>query len=202
MNKIVKLTLGVLATAAVVACNQQGETKATNPATPAPTSSTEVKQEKIVYVNSDSLSEQYQYFKDIRAKLEAKVKKAQTDLQSKSQAYQREVADYQQKAGTMSATDRQATEERLVRRQQELQRLDQNASQSIAQDENTEFNKVYTSITDYLKKHAEENGYKFVLTYSKTNPAVLYADPNADITKSVIGELNKEYKATQAAEKK
>ncbi|MVZ61302.1 OmpH family outer membrane protein [Sphingobacterium humi] len=202
MNKIVKLTLGVLATAAVVACNQQGETKATNPAAPAATSSTEVKQEKIVYVNSDSLSEQYQYFKDIRAKLEAKVKKAQTDLQSKSQAYQREVADYQQKAGTMSATDRQATEERLVRRQQELQRLDQNASQSIAQDENTEFNKVYTSITDYLKKHAEENGYKFVLTYSKTNPAVLYADPNADITKSVIGELNKEYKATQAAEKK
>ncbi|MVZ65529.1 OmpH family outer membrane protein [Sphingobacterium sp. DK4209] len=202
MNKIAKLTLGLLATASVVACNQQGETKSTT-ATPAATNAVaEAKEDKIVYVNSDSLSEQYQYFKDIRAKLEAKVKKAQSDLQAKGQAYQREVAEYQQKAGTMSATDRQATEERLMRRQQEIQRLDQNASQSIAQDESTEFNKVYTTVTDYLKKHAEEKGYKFVLTYSKTNPAVLYADPASDITKAVIESLNSEYKTTQTAEKK
>ncbi len=192
MNRFLNLTLGILATAAVMSCNQKPSTETT---TATPAASTEVKpqSEKIVYVNSDTLSEKYQYFKDIRVKLEAKVKKAQADLQAKGQAYQRELADYQQKAATMSATERQATEERLVRHQNDLGKMDQNASSSIAQEEQTEMTKVYTTITDYMKKHAEEQGYKIVLTYSKTNPTVLYADPAMDITSTVVAALNKEY---------
>lgn len=203
MNKLLKITLGLVATAAIVSCNQQASTtteKTTAPATETATAADPI--DKIAYVNSDTLSEKYQYFKDIRAKLEAKVKKAQNDLQAKGQAYQREVADYQQKAPTMSASERQATEERLMRRQNELGRLDQNASTSIAQEEQTEFTKVYTSITDHLKKHSEEKGYKLVLTYSKTNPAVLYADPKMDITNEVLTSLNKEYSDKNAANKK
>ena len=61
---------------------------------------------------------------------------------------------------------------------------------------------VYTSITDYLTKHAKEKGYQYVLTYSKTNPAVLYADTKLDITKEVVEALNKEYKSKKEAEKK
>ncbi|SEG54563.1 OmpH family outer membrane protein [Sphingobacterium lactis] len=202
MNKILKITLGLVASAAIVACNQQQPAKTTTNNEPAAkTEAVEKNVEKIVYVNSDTLSEKYQYFKDVRTRLEAKVKKAQNDLQAKGQAYQRELADYQQKAATMSASERQATEERLVRHQNDLGRMDQNASTSIAQEEQTEFTKVYTAITDYLKKHSEEKGYRLVLTYSKTNPAVLYADPAMDITNSVLDALNKEYKDKNAAKK-
>ena len=202
MNKILKITLGLVASAAIVACNQQQPAKTTTSNEPAAqTETVEKNVEKIVYVNSDTLSEKYQYFKDVRSRLEAKVKKAQNDLQAKGQAYQRELADYQQKAATMSASERQATEERLVRHQNDLGRMDQNASTSIAQEEQTEFTKVYTAITDYLKKHSEEKGYRLVLTYSKTNPAVLYADPAMDITNSVLDALNKEYKDKNAAKK-
>lgn len=202
MNKLVKLTLGVVATAAIVSCNQQASKE--TPASSTPTTSTQevAKEEKIVYVNSDSLSEKYQYYKDVRTKLEAKVKKAQNDLQAKGQAYQRELAEYQQKGGTMSATERQATEERLVRLQGDLGRMDQNASANIAQEEQTEFSKVYSAVTEYLKKHSEEKGYKLVLTYSKTNPTVLYAEPSMDITKQVIDALNKEYSDKNASAKK
>lgn len=196
-----KVTLGLAMAAGATACSQSGLNTA-----PAKNDSTAVSpsknQEKIVYVNSDTLSEKYIYFKDIKSKLEAKVKKAQSDLQSKGQAFQREVAEYQQKAATMSASDRQATEEKLARKQDELGRLDQNASQSLAQDEASEFNAVYNAITEYLKKHAEEKGYQFVLTYSKTNPAVIYADAKLDITKEVVEALNKEYNTKKPAEKK
>ncbi|MFD1768255.1 OmpH family outer membrane protein [Sphingobacterium suaedae] len=205
MNKLFvtlsKVTLGLVVALAAVSCNQNAKTGSTTPSGDSTTSST-VKEEKIVYINSDTLSEKYEYFKDIRAKLEAKVKKAQSDLQSKGQAFQREVAEYQQKAATMSASDRQATEEKLARKQDELGRLDQNASASIAQDESTEFNNVYNTITEYLKKHAEDNGYTLVLTYSKSNPTVLYADKNLDITANVIDALNKEYKDKKASDKK
>lgn len=190
-----KVTLGVAISVAAISCNQEGKsTGATTSkdSTLANTSSTKV--EKIVYINSDSLSQKYEYFKDIRSKLEAKVKKAQTDLQAKSQAFQREVAEYQQKAPNLSAAERQATEEKLARKQDELSRLDQNASASIQQDESAEFNNVYNKITEFLKKHASDNGYTLVLTYSKSNPTVLYADSKLEITNEVVKQLNEEYK--------
>ncbi|MBD1432826.1 OmpH family outer membrane protein [Sphingobacterium sp. DN00404] len=206
MNKLFKtvsnVSLGLVAILAVASCNQNAST-GTAPETDSSASVAAANEgEKIVYINADTLSEKYEYYKDIRSKLEAKVKKAQSDLQSKGQAFQREVAEYQQKAATMSASDRQATEERLARKQDELGRLDQNASASIAQDESTEFNNVYNTISEYLKKHAEEKGYELVLTYSVSNPTVLYAEKKKDITTEVVAALNKEYQDKKAKEKK
>ncbi|WP_367211174.1 OmpH family outer membrane protein [Sphingobacterium sp. R2] len=195
-----KVSLALLLAGSIASCNQGTKTASE----PAKNDSNTVNKEnqgsnkdKIVYLNSDSLSEKYQYFKDIKSKLENKVKKAQTDLQSKSTAFQREVAEYQKNAATMSAADRQATEQKLARKQDELARLDQTASSSIAKDESEEFNNVYNKITEFLKKHAAENGYKLVLTYSKTNPTVLYADPSLEITNEVIKQLNEEYKSSK-----
>lgn len=207
MNKLLKtvtnVSLGLVTVLAIASCNQNANTGATNTTNDSTASVANAnKGEKIVYINADTLSEKYEYYKDVRTKLEAKVKKAQGDLQSKGQAFQREVAEYQQKAATMSASDRQATEERLARKQDELGRLDQNASASIAQDESTEFNNVYNTISEYLKKHAEEKGYELVLTYSVSNPTVLYAEKKKDITTEVVAALNKEYQDKKAKEKK
>jgi len=207
MNKLLKtvtnVSLGLVAVLAIASCNQNANTGATNTTNDSTASVANANEgEKIVYINADTLSEKYEYYKDVRTKLEAKVKKAQGDLQSKGQAFQREVAEYQQKAATMSASDRQATEERLARKQDELGRLDQNASASIAQDESTEFNNVYNTISEYLKKHAEEKGYELVLTYSVSNPTVLYAEKKKDITTEVVAALNKEYQDKKAKEKK
>ncbi len=192
MNKafawIAKAGIGVLV-AASLSCNQQGAA----PSVSSTGDSTQADVAKIVYVNVDTLLEKYEYFKDIRAKLEEKAKKAQADLQSRSNAFQREVADYQQKAPTMSASDRQSTEERLARKQDELARHNQNASTSFAQEEASENEKLYARITEYLKKHAKENGFKFVLTYSATSPGVLYADERLEITDEVLTALNAEY---------
>jgi len=206
MNRLLstgsKLALGLILTTAAVSCNQNQPASTTNKPADATSASNVSNAEKIVYVNSDTLSEKYEYFKDIRTKMESKVKKEQQNLQAKGQAFQREVADYQQKAQTMSASDRQATEEKLARKQQELGQLDQNASAAIQQEEAKEFNAVYTAVTDYLKKHAEEKGYSLVLTYSKSNPTVLYADSKMEITNEVVAGLNKEYSTKKSSEKK
>lgn len=189
---VAKTSLFALLAISVASCNNQGS----GPSTAASGGdSTQANVEKIVYVNADTLLEKYEYFKDIRTRLEEKAKKAQADLQSRSNAFQREIADYQQKAPTMSAAERQSTEERLARKQDELARHNQNASASFAQEEAAENEKLYSRITDYLKKHAKENGYKMVLSYSTANPAVLYADESLEITGEVLQALNAEYKA-------
>ncbi len=192
---VAKAGMVIWLAASVVSCNQG--TKPAVSAAGGGDSTGASASEKIVYVNADTLLEKYEYFKDIRTKLEDKAKKAQADLQSRSNAFQREVADYQQKAPTMSAADRQSTEERLARKQDELARHNQNASASFAQEEASENEKLYSKITAYLKKHAKENGYKLVLTYSTSNPAVLYADESLEITNEVLTALNAEYAKEQ-----
>lgn len=190
LANIAKAGLFSLLAFTVISCNNTGSGPT---ATPSTRDSSLADIEKIVYVNADTLLEKYEYFKDIRVKLEEKAKKAQADLQSRSNAFQREVTDYQQKAAAMSAADRQNTEERLARKQDELARHNQNASASFAQEEAEENEKLYSRITDYLKKHAKENGYKMVLTYSTSNPAVLYADESLEITNEVLEALNENY---------
>ncbi len=187
---VVKAAFGLAITAGLYSCNQGAPVKTT---TSDSTSTGNTGIEQIVYVNSDSLLNNYEYFKEIRSQFEEKAKKAQADLQSKGNAFQREVAEYQKNAGTMSADQRATTEERLARKQDELGRLNQNASSSLAQQEAEENEKLYNKVSDFLKKHAQENGYKLVLTYSTSNPTVLYADKSLEVTDEVVKGLNAEY---------
>lgn len=192
-NTFLNAGLAILLSAGLVSCNNQGTPAAT---TSKDSSSTDQKAliDAIVYVNSDSLLHNYEYFKDVRTSFEAKAKKAQADLQSKGTAFQREVADYQKSAGTMSAEQRASTEERLARKQEELGRLNQNASSSLGQQEMEENKKLYDKVSEYLKKFSAEKGYKLVLTYSTSNPTVLYADKSLEVTNEVVAGLNAEYK--------
>jgi len=192
LKSFLQTGMAVTAIAVMASCNQ-GTNAGSTPAASGDSLSTAAVAEKIVYINSDTLLENYEYFKEIRTRLEEKAQKAQADLQSRSTAFQREIADYQQKAPTMSAADRQTTEERLARKQDELARHQQNAGAAFAQEEADENEKLYKKITDYLKEHAKQKGYKLVLTYSTANPAVLYADESLEITQEVLTALNAAY---------
>lgn len=188
-----KLTACVVVAGLVaVSCNQE-KPKANTPA--ATTATTNAPIPEIVFVNSDSLLENYSYFKDVRSKMETKSKKAQSDLSSKGTAFQKEVAQYQQAQQTMSADQRAATEERLARKQQELAAFNQNASSALANESAAENEKLYEKVADYLKGYAKKKGYKMVLTYSKTNPTILFADESLDVTKEVVKGLNDSYKS-------
>ncbi|WP_026903007.1 OmpH family outer membrane protein [Pedobacter glucosidilyticus] len=189
-SNITKAGLGLLLAVAVVSCNDSTEPKTTK-------STTETAKDQaaaVVYVNSDSLLNNYEYFKEIKSKFEDKSKKAEADLKTKGAAFQREVAAYQQGAQGMSADERASTEQRLARKQQELQAYQQNAGSALQSEEMAENEKLYDKVADYLKIYAKEKGYKMVLTYSKGNSAILFADESLDVTKEVIKGLNEAYK--------
>ncbi|WP_291402827.1 OmpH family outer membrane protein [Daejeonella sp.] len=187
ITNISKIAAILAITAIVVSCNKEQSKTASS------TTSTSASTLDVVYVNSDSLLTNYEYFKAVQKTFEEKSKKAQADLQAKGAAFQREVAAYQQNAGSLSADQRASTEERLARKQQELATYNQNAGNALANEEATENEKLYNKVADFLKVHAKEKGYKIVLTYSKSNPAVLYADESLDVTQEVLKGLNAEY---------
>jgi outer membrane protein len=88
---LTKLTLGLAIAGSIAACSQN---KTADKPAAATTTATPDK-ETIVYVNSDSLLNKYDYFKDLSKRLEEKGKASQADLQGRGQAFQREVAEYQ-----------------------------------------------------------------------------------------------------------
>ena len=195
--KITTLKVSSLATAIAMvsilsACgNKDAKTDASNTKT---TSATVAAEEKIVYVNSDSLLTKYEYFKQLKTKMEGKSKAAENDLAAKQQAFQREVQQYQQQQNTLAADQRAATEQRLQRKQQELQSYQQNAGSALQNEQAKEQEVLYNKVAEYLKGYAKTKGYKMVLTYSKGNSAILFADESLDVTSAVIIGLNEAYK--------
>jgi outer membrane protein len=181
-----KITLGVLIAGSIAACNKA---KTTDKQVTAPSAN----KETIVFINQDTLLNKYEYAKDVTKTMQDKGKTAQNDLGGRQQTFQREVAEYQKSANTMPADQRQTTEQRLQREQQDLQGYQQNATAQFQNDQATEAGKVYDKIADFVKGYAKEKGYKLVLMYSKANPTVLYGDQSLDVTADVIKKLNNAY---------
>jgi outer membrane protein len=186
-----KVALGLLVAGSVAACNQNKPTTAAAPAAPTTTASGD--KPTTVYINSDTLYSKYNYAKDVNNALQAKLKSAQGDMQSKTDAFQREVVDYQKNQATMPADQRQVTEQRLQREQQQLQGYQQNESAQLQDDKATQYQKVYDKVDDFVKGFAKQNGYKLVLTYSKNIQTVVYGDPSLDVTAEVVKGLNDSY---------
>ncbi len=158
-----------------------------------PAATVDANKDKIVFVDSDSLLNQYEYFKVLKTKMEAKGKAADADLKAKAQAFQRDAQQAQAQIGSMTAEQRAATEERLGRKQQELQAYQQNAGAAFQNEQAKEQEALYNKVSDYLKIYAKDKGYKMVLKYQKGMGDILFADESLDVTSEVIKGLNEAY---------
>nr|WP_304608436.1 OmpH family outer membrane protein [Pontibacter anaerobius] len=194
------MTLGLAAASAMmVACNQNPN----NGTTAASATETTAGTPEIVYVNSDSLLANYEYFKDVRSRLQTKAEQKEKDLRTQAESFQKEVQRFQQNAGGMTQQQAQATEQRLMQKQQQLQALQQSSGNELMTEESEEMKKIYDRVEEYLKQLSEEKGYKMVLTYQRGNSAILYGDSTLDVTESVVEALNKTYESEKAeADKK
>jgi len=187
---IVTKSVLILALAAgVTACNQNKT--ADKPAASTTTSSATAPE--IVYINQDSIINNYDYIKDMNKRLEEKGKAAQADVGSRQQAIQRQVAEYQKNAATMSADQRAATEQRLQRDGQTFQQYQQSAGAQIQNEQYAEQTKLYEKLITFTKTYAKEKGYKMVLTFQKGNTNMLYGDASLDVTADVLKRLNEAY---------
>lgn len=182
-----QITLGILLAGSIAACNKPKTDDKS--ATTVPVGN----KETIVFVNSDTLLNKYNYFKDMSKRLETKANAAKSNVGARGQAFQREYAEYQRNANTMAADVRQSTEQRLQREQQDFQTYQQNEAAAFQNEQATENGKLFDKIADFVKGYAKEKGYKLVLTYSKANPTVLYGDPALDVTADVARRLNEAY---------
>lgn len=154
---------------------------------------------RIVFVNSDSLLTNYQFYKDAQKEFENKGYRLQVDLGQKERALQAELQAIQQRASAMTQAQLQAADMTLKKKGAELQQYSQQKQAELGQEQAKKNEELYNNIREYIAKVNKENKYEFVLGYSKIGGGILFADPSVDVTQKLVDGLNKEYAAKKTA---
>ncbi|HAH35548.1 MAG TPA: outer membrane chaperone Skp, partial [Algoriphagus sp.] len=111
----------------------------------------------IAYVYTDSVINQYEFFKKKSEEITEKGKKFEGDLQSRARGFEQEVANFQQTGGNMTPNQQRAKQEELVKKEQNLMTYRDNLMQELSADESNLYSDVYDKVQKYLKSYAEEN---------------------------------------------
>ncbi len=147
---------------------------------------------KIAYVISDTLLANYDYFKIKSEELQAEKKKMEDDMNRRAQGLEREVADFQRTAGSLTINQAKALEENLYKKRENLMKRQEGLSQTLMQKEAAINGKLYDDVTRFLEKYGKKNNLEVVLSQQRGS-GLLYAHKGLDITQVVIEGLNKTY---------
>ncbi len=149
---------------------------------------------RVVFVNTDTLLNNYDYYKDVVKASDSKRFQLETDITNKARNFQNKVAFFQQKIqqGGISQEQAQTTQAQLQQEEQTIMQYRDKSAQDLAQQEAKKTEEILNSIQAFLKEFNTGDKYDMVIGYSKGG-GVLYAKEDLDITKAVIEGLNKKY---------
>jgi outer membrane protein len=150
---------------------------------------------KIVYINIDTLQNAYEMYFDMKTRIEGKQKKMASDLDDKKKVFERNVADYQDKAkkGLLLSSEMQKIEQQLGADQQNLMRLNESMQQQLAEETQVENRKLMNSIIVYLKDYNKDGRFQYIFGHAYGSN-LLYANDSLDITYDVLKGLNEKYR--------
>lgn len=147
----------------------------------------------IVYVNVDTLLNNYELFKARQKSISEREQQEDARLRTRGKSLEREIMALQEKAagGTMTPKDLKLEEERLMRKQQEFL-SDQERITKQLMEESTRINdELQSEIVRVIRSLKADEEYDFVLSYGIGSP-VLAVNDKLDITAVVLRELNKQ----------
>ena len=151
---------------------------------------------KIVYINTDTLLNNYQLAVELNEAFLKKQEDRRTELNIKAKAIDQEGTEFQRKLqnnGFISEARAIEARDQLLVKQENFRRLQQEMMDKASR-EQSELNKqLFDEITNFLKEYNKEKGFSIVLS-TQLGGNVLYAEDGFDITKEIVDRLNANYK--------
>lgn len=159
---------------------------------------------EIVYIDIDTLLNNYKMYLDYKGEFERKAKLSEAEFNAKQKTYQKGVNDYQYKVqrGLVTRAEAQQLEQQLMVQQQDLLKMQQDKQAELAEQEQVMIDLVLKSVTDYLKEIQPDYKYKYVFANRLNNGSIYYGSQELDITKDIIKGLNEKYSRIQESQKK
>jgi outer membrane protein len=160
----------------------------------------EIKQEGIVFVNTDSLLKNYAFYNAAKKSLEARQKKAENTLEGGYAAFQREAMEFQKKAqeGGYSQEEGARKEQELMAKQQQLVQNKEVQMGALMAEEQKLSEQLNKKVQEYVKKFCKDKNYQYVLGYTGMTSNILFKNDSLDITQPILRGLNEEYKKANA----
>ena len=149
----------------------------------------------VVYINTDSLLNNYNFSRDLNEKFLKKQEDSRTDFNFKAQKLEKEAMEFQRKLQNNGFLSRQRAEEaqqKLIAKQQNLQQLDRELSAQLMGEQNENSKRLFDSVTNYLKEYNSTHNYSLILSTTKGGNVLLSQD-GLDITKEILDGLNARY---------
>lgn len=154
----------------------------------------ELKTSNIVYVNSDSLMDNYELVKDVKKELEKERAAAEKQFTSEYRALEAEYNDLKSKAATLTEEQGMAKQQELAMKEQKLTDYRDELNEKLSLNEMKKTQKIQEEIEAYLKANYSGTNYTYILGHTKGG-GILYSNASLDITKEVLDGLNNTYKA-------
>jgi outer membrane protein len=190
--KIVKLFAGVVSALllmAVVSCNNCPNSKCPLMNGDSISVSSGV---SIAFVKMDSLLLNYNVYKKMSEELLSEEEKSRASLNQKATALQKEIEEFQNKVqhnAFLSQERALSEQDRLLRKQKDLQELGVKMEQELIVKQQKMVEKLNIVIDSVVNKFNEEAGFDFILTNTgKDN--ILFGNEKYNITSDVLEVLN------------
>lgn len=193
MNKI-QILINVILVAAIAALFvifYSGKT----PATSEPVAAEQTDVMPVAYLNVDSLLMNYTFAQEASDKLMSKQEDARVKMNTKLRTFQNEVADFQRKLENNAFMSRERAEkeqQRLAKKEQELQELEAKLTQDIMLENQKLNQQLADSLNNFLQIFNADGRYHVILSNSAKDN-VLMANEQYDITDEVVNGLNARY---------
>lgn len=151
---------------------------------------------KIAYVKADSLILNYDLAQFLHEEFTKKQEAFTSEYGAKRSAFEREATEFQQKLQRGGfLTEQRAVQERdrLVSKEQEITKLDQELSAKLAEIQQANQQQLIDSLINYLKIYNVNKKFDYILNSAD----VLVGPETMNITKEVLGQMNTRYQASR-----
>ncbi len=146
---------------------------------------------RVAYIDLDSLENNYNYYKKIKAEFEKKQEAANNEITALQKKYQTRAMQLQQKGPGMSQQEQESAMQEMNKMQQDLQAKKQGIDNDLYNTNSKMKEDILSRIQNYLKEYNKDGRYSYIFSYEPG--FMFYKDSTLNITPYVIAGLNELY---------
>lgn len=151
-------------------------------------SSSDKNEAKIVFINSDTLLDNYPLLKKLEKEFAHKRDSVERLLKVKDKNIKEEFAQFEQQAPSMPEEQRQKIYEGFMQKQQQLEQFRDDLLKHLADEQTQMQDSVHHSLVNFLKIYNRSHGYDYIMSFQRGN-GILLANDSLEITGEVLKGL-------------
>lgn len=152
----------------------------------------------IAFFNSDSLTNNLLFVKDLEMEVAASTKRAEQKMIKKQKEIEAWTAKWEKK-GQLLPREQEKYMMEAQQMQQDAAMFEQQVQMELAQEQESLMFTHFQRVTNFTTEYAQKNNIDMVFSY-QLGQNMVYCNPNMDITRDLIKVMNDDYNETFAEE--